>query len=340
MTRLTILLAAASAAALAACETGTAALDTEPAVAGDPPVEAAGEAVDSAAETAMDTAADAAEQAGDVVAEAAEAAMPEMGNAERLDAILAAQPEDVQARYDHRNPAETVAFFGIEPGMTVVEALPGGGWYTKILLPYLGPEGKLVGAHYPDAVWSKLQPDNEEWVAQRIESTAKWPDMAAEWDIDGAAEIGSYSLTEAPDDMAGKADAVLFIRALHNLHRFNPDTGLFTDMLAETYEVVKPGGVVGVVQHRAPETNSDAWADGSAGYLKQSRLIEAFEAAGFVLEEASEMNANPADVPSEEDFVWRLPPSLASTEEGTPERAAMEAIGESDRMTLRFRKPA
>jgi len=115
---------------------------------------------------------------------------------------------------------------------------------------------------------------------------------------------------------------------------------MFTATIEETFNTVKPGGVVGVVQHRGPEGNSDGWANGDAGYLKQSRVVEAFEAAGFVLEASSEINANPADVPSNEDVVWRLPPSTGTTEEGTPERAAMEAIGESDRMTLLFRKPA
>ncbi|MEM7768802.1 MAG: methyltransferase [Pseudomonadota bacterium] len=333
MTRLTILLTAASALTLAACETQSGALEAEPAIAAAPPAEAAETAATDAVEVAEETADDMAEEM------ASDMAKPAMTSAEKLDVILATQPADVQARYDQRNPAQTLAFFGIKPGMTVAEALPGGGWYTKILLPYVGPEGKVVGAQYPDAIWSRFN-FGEEWAQEQTEASANWTTTAAEWDIDGAADIGAYQMTSAPDDMAASLDAVLFIRALHNLHRFNGDTGWFDDTVAETFALLKPGGIVGVVQHQAPETNPDEWADGNAGYLKQSRVVEAFEAAGFVLEATTDVNANPADMPTTDDFVWRLPPSLASTEEGTPEREAMEAIGESNRMTLRFRKPA
>lgn len=260
-----------------------------------------------------------------------------------LTAILAAQPDATKARYGARRPAETLEFFGIEPGMTVVEALPGGGWYSKILIPYLGPDGQLIGAHYPDEIWPVLFGENadQERIDGFIERTNGWATGAREWYGDDGADIQQYKMTDGQAaENPGSADAVLFIRAMHNLHRAEAELGLFTNTIEETYDLVKPGGVVGVVQHRAPEGNSDEWADGNAGYLKQSRVIEAFEAAGFVLEASSELNANAADTPSEDDVVWRLPPRTAGTEEGTPERAAVEAIGESDRMTLRFRKPA
>ena len=144
-----------------------------------------------------------------------------------------------------------------------------------------------------------------------------------------------------PAEADGKLDAVLFIRALHNLNRFsNEETDYIGDTLAETYRVLKPGGIVGVVQHHAPEANSDTWADGSNGYMKQAHVVSMFEAAGFELVAESDMHANANDVPSEEDFVWRLPPTFFGTEEGTPEREANAAIGESNRMTLKFMKPA
>lgn len=264
----------------------------------------------------------------------------EMSSADKLAAILDAQPDDVKARYGARNPAETLAFFGIEPGMKVAEALPGGGWYTKILLPYLGEDGVMVGAHYPDSLWPQFG-FGDEWAAARVEGTANWPTQAAEWGIEGAAKIKSVQLTKIPAEADGKLDAVLFIRALHNLNRFSAgETDYMGDTLAETYRILKPGGIVGVVQHSAPDANNDDWANGSNGYLKTSAVVAAFEAAGFELEASSDVNANPADVPSEEDFVWRLPPTLAGTEEGTPERDANAAIGESNRMTLKFRKPA
>ncbi|MEM7329013.1 MAG: methyltransferase domain-containing protein [Pseudomonadota bacterium] len=279
------------------------------------------------------------EEAKEMVEETVEVA-EEMTAEAKLAAILAAQPDEVQARYGARNPAETLAFFGIEPGMVVAEALPGGGWYSKILLPYLGEDGVLVGAHYPDELWPNFG-FGDEWVATRIEGTAKWPEEAAGWGVENGAKIKSVQLTKMPEAADGKLDAILFIRALHNLNRFtNDETPYMGDTLAEAYRVLKPGGIVGVVQHQAPDGNSDDWANGGAGYLKKAAVISAFEDAGFELVASSDLNANPNDVPNEEEFVWRLPPVLVGTEEDTPERAAVEAIGESNRMTLKFRKPA
>ncbi len=279
-------------------------------------------------------------EATEAVTETVEEKVVEMTSEAKLAAVLDAQPDEVKARYGARNPAETMAFFGIEPGMKVAEALPGGGWYSKILLAYLGEEGALVGAHYPDVIWSSFG-FGEEWAATRIEGTNNWPTQAAEWGVEGAAKIKSVRLTEMPAEADGMLDAVLFIRALHNLNRFSTEEADYMgDTLAEAYRVLKPGGIVGVVQHQAPEGNSDEWANGSNGYLKKTALVAAFEAAGFELVGDSDLNANPKDVPTEEDFVWRLPPSLAGTEEGTPEREANAAIGESNRMTLKFKKPA
>ena len=261
-------------------------------------------------------------------------------NAELLQAALDAQPDEVKARYDARHPAETLAFFGIEPGMSVAEALPGGGWYTKILMPYLGSAGAIAGAQYPDEMWAKIMPNpTPERIAERIERVAGWQDTAQEWAGEGGPSVKSYQMTTLADDVSEKADAVLFIRALHNMNRADEDRATLNAALAETYRILKPGGIVGVVQHRAPESNLDEWATGSFGYLKQSQVIASFEAAGFVLDGTSEINANAADIPGEGDYVWRLPPTRAIAEEGTPERAALDAIGESDRMTLKFSKP-
>lgn len=261
-------------------------------------------------------------------------------HAERLQAVLDAQPDEVKARYDARHPAETLDFFEVEPGEVVVEALPGGGWYSKILIAYLGPEGRLVGAQYPDDMWLKILPNlSEEGLAKRQADSAGWIDQAREWVGEDGSKVMSYYMTGMEDGHEGHVDTALFIRALHNMNRADEDLSTIKATLAETYTLLKPGGVVGVVQHRAKDSNSDASANGSHGYLKQSHVIALFEEAGFVLEATSEINANPLDTAGEDDYVWRLPPTLARTEEGTPERAAMEAIGESDRMTLKFRKP-
>jgi predicted methyltransferase len=125
------------------------------------------------------------------------------------------------------------------------------------------------------------------------------------------------------------------IRALHNINRFEKTAGTRTAALQQVAALLKTGGVVGVVQHRAPADADDDWADGSNGYLKQAAVIAAFEQAGFELIDSSEINANAKDKPVVGDAVWRLPPSLRTADEN---KAAMQAVGESDRMTLKFIK--
>lgn len=262
-------------------------------------------------------------------------------DAARLEAVLAAQPEDVQARYQYRHPLETLKFFGIAPGMTVVEALPGGGWYSKILLPYLGAEGKLVGADYSVPMWSLFGGfANEAFLKAKETWPTDWPQGAQDWRGEDAADVTAFAFGNLPEEMKGTADAVLLFRALHHFSRFEDQGGFYTQALDEMMAVLKPGGIVGIVQHRAPETNSDKWADGNNGYLKQAHVIERFKAAGFEFVGSSEINANAKDQPSEEDFVWRLPPVLTTSRDNPELRAKYEAIGESDRMTLLFRKPS
>ena len=258
---------------------------------------------------------------------------------ERLDAVLAAMPDDEKARYAARHPKEMLEFFGVAPGMTVVEVLPGGGWWTKILLPYVGSKGKVVGASYSPAMWAKFgeyAPDPEK---QKAWPTT-WPTEAAAWCEDDCAKIDAFAYGAAPENLKGTVDAVLMFRALHHFSRLDDEGGFYGAALKETFDLLKPGGVVGVEQHRAPVANSDAWADGENGYLKQAAVIARFEAAGFEFVGSSEMNANPKDQPTEKDFVWRLPPTYATSGKDPALKAQMEAIGESDRMTLLFRKPA
>lgn len=268
------------------------------------------------------------------------AAEPEAADAQsRLAAVLDAQPDEVKARYVWRHPAETMAFFGIEPGMTVVELLPGGGWYTKILLPYLGAEGRVIGANYPlDMV--RLFGLTDEQLAERAGWPAQWTAQAEAWRGEDGAAVDAFMLGDMPDELAGTADAVLVIRALHNLARFEPQGGFLTATLQDIHAVLKPGGIVGVVQHAARQDMPDDWASGAAGYLKQGFVVEQFEAAGFELVGSSDVNANPLDQPTADDAVWRLPPSLGTSRDDPELRERMQAIGESNRMTLKFRKPA
>lgn len=266
-------------------------------------------------------------------------ALADGADSDRLAAVLAAQPPEVQARYQWRHPQETLTFFGITPGMTVVEALPGEGWYTKILLPYLGPQGGYIGANYATDMWplfgffsAERLKENETWV---VDFTAE----ASVWAGADGPKVAAFVLGSMPESMQGTADAVLFVRALHNLARFEGQGGFLTAALQDAFAVLKPGGVVGVVQHEARAAMPDTWAGGRNGYLKRDFVIARFEQAGFEFLGASEINQNEKDQPDETDVVWRLPPTLATSGEDPALRAQLEAIGESNRMTLKFRKP-
>jgi predicted methyltransferase len=258
-------------------------------------------------------------------------------NKTKLKTVLAAQDDSTKARYGSRHPLETLSFFGIEAGMSVVEVLPGGGWYTQLLAPYLGDEGSIYGVNYADNMWPMFGFFSEERIKKRIAATAEFPAMVEGFAGKGITAQG-FAFGDVPASAKGKADAVLFIRAMHNINRF-ADKGVRDQALSDVYDMLKPGGIVGLVQHRAPESATDKWADGSAGYLNHAAVISTFEKAGFKLVASSEMNANALDKPVEGDVVWRLPPSLSGKKDKSAEElAALKAIGESDRMTLRFQK--
>jgi len=257
----------------------------------------------------------------------------------RLDEVLAAQPERIKSRYGARHPRQTLRFFGIEPGMTVVEVLPGRGWYTRILLPYLGPSGRLIGADYEFDMLPLFGFFSEERLEARRNWAEQWPEEAEGWRGEDGAAVDAFVLGSMPARLEGSADAILFIRALHNLARFEEQGGYLTSALQEAYRVLAPGGLLGVVQHMAPAGSSPDWADGSNGYLKKRFVIERLEQAGFELIGESDVNLNPKDQPSEQDKVWRLPPTLATSRDDPELREQYRAVGESTRMTLKFRKP-
>ena len=266
---------------------------------------------------------------------------PAVAGDDKLAAVLAAQPDEVKARYQYRHPQETIEFFGIEPGMTVLEGLPGRGWYTKILLPYLGGDGHLVGANYPLDLWPNFSFANEEFMAEMSQWLENWPADAEDWRGEDGASIGAFWFGSMPDEMAGTADVVFFVRMLHNVWRFQSEgKGDYLDMaLKDAFDALKPGGVLGVVQHHARDDKSDEWANGSHGYMKKQFVIDRVTAAGFELVAESDINANAKDQPAGDDIVWRLPPSYATSREDEALKAKYSAIGESNRMTLKFRKP-
>ncbi|TQV87032.1 class I SAM-dependent methyltransferase [Aliikangiella coralliicola] len=261
-------------------------------------------------------------------------------SSEKLASILAKGAENVKARYAHRHPQETLTFIGIQPGMTVVEALPGRGWYSKILLPYLGAEGRLIGADYAADMFPKFGFFSDEVIESKKTWVKDWPVEAEGWRDEASASISAFQFSSMPDSMNGSADAVLFIRALHNLARFEHDGGYLTAALSEAYRVLKPGGIVGVVQHMASPDASDEWASGAKGYLKKAFVVAQMEKAGFDYVASSDININPNDQPTEKDVVWRLSPSFATSRDNPELKEKLKAIGESTRMTLVFRKPS
>jgi predicted methyltransferase len=234
---------------------------------------------------------------------------------------------DDRARDQFRHPAETLAFFRVEPDMKVGEYAPGGGWYTRVLGHYLGGEGQLVGL-YSDPTGGAF---NEE-AQQRIRAgAAGFSAEAAEFTGLPTENFSAMTLDAVPEGEAGTLDRVLVVRMMHNLMRWNnADSELKT-----MRDLLKPGGMLGIVQHRAPADASADYANGSKGYLRQDDVIGFVEALGFELVDSSEVNANPRDPANWEGGVWMMPPSLGGDD-------AMDAqtrdLGESDRMTLLFRK--
>ena len=223
------------------------------------------------------------------------------------------------ARDAARHPAETLAFFGVKPGDTVVELWPGGGWYTEILAPLTQSGG---GTLYAAAPWER-----------GLNTIRKWQEGKP--DAYGAVKLAEFPATGAgPKVPDGSADVVLTFRNVHNWRFGGMDKT--AEAFQQIYAMLKPGGVLGVVDHRLPEAMDSALEEKS-GYMKRSSVVAFAEAAGFKLAGESEVNANPRDTHDYEKGVWSLPPTLTNKD---VDREKYVAIGESDRMTLKFVKPA
>ena len=223
------------------------------------------------------------------------------------------------ARDPYRHPTETLGFFGVKPGNTVVELWPGGGWYTEILAPLAKAGG---GTLYVAAPWEKG--------LNRVKAKQE----------SDAGTYGAVKLAEFPNGGTnpkvadGSADVVLTFRNVHNWRFDGADNT--ANAFKQIFAMLKPGGVLGVEEHRLPEAMDSALEEKS-GYMKRSSVIAFAEAAGFKLVGESDINANPKDTHDYPGGVWTLPPSLR---EGDKDREKYLAIGESDRMTLKFVKPA
>lgn len=265
-------------------------------------------------------------------AEADPSAIPD---AATLDGIVAARSAEDRSRDAFRHPAETLKFFGLEPDMTVAEALPGRGWYTRVILPYIAADGRMIALNYRDEMWPLILPDpNPQTLALVTGLTDAFAENAAKI-AKTTNPTAAYNFGSVPASAHGEADLVLFIRALHNFNRAGGQFG--EEALGDAYALLKPGGVLGVVQHAAPAGATGVAADGTNGYMSKDAVIAMVESAGFVLDAESDINANPLDQPGPDEIVWRLPPTYGL---GEVDRDVYAAIGESNRMTLRFRKPA
>lgn len=258
-----------------------------------------------------------------------EAAVVACEGCEALLELAAASParKDDAGRDSFRNPVGTLAFFGVRPDMKVGEYAPGGGWYSRVLGPYLAGDGELVGLFFD----KNAAGIPERYRAGSPASATKFPEQVAGWTGKPEAKVSGLSLDTVPDDQKGTFDRILVIRMMHNLMRWNAadsELGTMRDLL-------KPDGLIGIVQHRAKANAPWSYANGEKGYLREADVIKLMELNGFELVGKSEINANPKDTADYENGVWTLPPTLGLKE---VDKAKYEAIGESDRMTLLFRK--
>ena len=244
--------------------------------------------------------------------------------ASQLDDVLAGRwrSDANRARDTWRHPKATLQFFGIQPDQTVIEITPGGGWYAELLAPLLHDNGHYIAAEQSPSTDSEARADDSKLRRKFAADPAHF----------GNAAIVSFDPKKPVLGAPASADLVLTFRNVHNWVMADTAPAMFKAFHA----VLRPGGVLGVVDHRAADGATLA-AVKSSGYLPTAAVIKLATDAGFKLDERSEINANPADDHDHPKGVWTLPPTLAM---GDADRAKYLAIGESDRMTLRFVKPA
>jgi predicted methyltransferase len=247
-----------------------------------------------------------------------------------LDQVLAGDWRSAanKARDRYRHPRETLAFFGVSPDQHVIEIWPGGGWYAEVLAPLVRARGSYVGvvpdpAKAADAKAAASAASNNQKLRERF---------AAQPEVFGPARLLEVDSASPVLGAPGSADVVLTFRNAHNWVMDGNEQVMFKAFFA----VLRPGGTLGVVDHRAAADQPPAEMK-TSGYLPEAYVIALAEGAGFKLVGKSEINANPKDTKDYPDGVWTLPPRLAK---GDVDRDKYLAIGESDRMTLRFKKPA
>ena len=248
--------------------------------------------------------------------------------AEHVDSKLEAavnsdfRPAADKARDPYRHPLQTLSFFGLKANMTVVELWPFGGWYTEILAPYLHDHGTLYAAAMDPR---STDPEDKQYNAELTAMLAAHPEVYGKVQV---TVLAPHKMQIAPD---GTADMVVTFRNIHNWVW----AGMEKDVLAAAFRALKPGGILGVEEHRNNDPNLVPKTPGQA-YVGEQYAIDLIQSAGFRLLGQSNVNRNPKDTKDYPKGVWTLPPSYA---EGDKDRAKYAAIGESDRFTLKFIKP-
>lgn len=262
-------------------------------------------------------------------------AAPAFADGHGADALAAAIASDIRAddraRDQYRHPAETLAFFQVAPDMKVGEYAPGGGWYTRILAPYLAEQGEYVG------LWFNLDtvPFSDEAKERIANNAAGFPAQIAEWTGLLADDFQSMTMDDVEEADKGTFDRILLFRNLHGLSNWN----MIDSEVKAMRDLLKDDGMIGIVQHRAAEGASHDYSTGPKGYVAQDAVIALMDFYGFKLVGMSDVNANPLDTADHAEGVWYLPPSMRGVAEtDTETRAARQALGESDRMTLLFAK--
>lgn len=254
--------------------------------------------------------------------------------AEKLGEVIAGshRSDANKARDAFRHPRETLAFFGLGVGQTVIEITPGGGWYTEILAPALMGDGTFIGAIIDPA--SVSSEGAKAYYAKN--NQALRDKLAANPELYGQAQLVEFNMSAPSFGADNSADLVVTFRNVHNWIGQDAAQGMFDGF----FKVLKPGGVLGVVEHRAKADDTrDIKELAKTGYFPEALVIEMATKAGFTLAEKSEINANPNDTKDHPNGVWTLPPSLNLKDVPEADHDKYKAIGESDRMTLKFVKP-
>lgn len=245
----------------------------------------------------------------------------------RLAQILADPARANDAKRDiYRHPAETLEFFRVHPDHVVGEYAPGGEWVSRILGRYINENGKYTGLYFGTKTFFSDQQKQD-----LVAAVGKFPSDVAAVSGRPAADFNAFSLSEIPEGVKGTFDRILVMRMMHNIMNWN----IADAEIKAMRDLLKPDGLIGIEQHRAKADAPYSYTDGSKGYMREADIVKFMEVNGFELVAKSEINANPKDSANWPDGVWTLPPALRLKD---VDRAKYTAIGESDRMTLLFKK--